>query len=131
MLTWWEGVVDKQGYGAGEGVIVDTTYREIARIRAGHGHTVDLHELILTPQGTALVTCRPQIVPADLSSIGGPRNGTVFESIIQEIDVATGRSCLSGVALTTFPSPTATRLRAACATTCTSTRSTSCPTATS
>lgn len=91
VLTWWEGVVDKQGYGAGEGVIVDTTYREIARIRAGHGHSVDLHELILTPQGTALVTCRPQIVPADLSSIGGPRNGTVFESIIQEIDVATGR----------------------------------------
>ena len=35
VLTWWEGVVDKQGYGAGEGVIVDTTYREIARIRAG------------------------------------------------------------------------------------------------
>lgn len=91
VLTWWEGVVDKQGYGAGEGVIVDTSYRELARIRAGHGHTVDLHEFMLTPQGTALVTCRPQIVPADLSSIGGPLKGTAFESIIQEIDVVSGR----------------------------------------
>ncbi len=91
VLTWWEGVVDKQGYGAGEGVIVDTAYREVTRVRAGYGHTADLHEFALTPQGTALITCRPQIVPADLSSIGGPGNGTVFESIIQEIDVATGR----------------------------------------
>jgi hypothetical protein len=28
---------------------------------------------------------------ADLSSIGGPRNGTVSDSIVQEIDVKTGR----------------------------------------
>ena len=91
VLTWWEGVVDKQGYGHGEGVIVDRAYREVARIRAVNGHTVDLHEFLLTPEGTALITCRPPIVRADLSTIGGPRHGTVYESIIQEIDVRTGR----------------------------------------
>jgi hypothetical protein len=91
VLTWWEGVVDKQGYGRGEGVIVDRAYREIARIRAVGGHTVDLHEFLLTPEGTALVTCRPPIVHADVSAIGGPQHGTVYESIVQEIDVRTGR----------------------------------------
>ncbi len=91
VLTWWEGVVDKQGYGAGEGVIVDRSYREVARIRAVNGHTVDLHEFLLTPEGTALITCRPPIVRADVSAIGGPRKGTVYESIVQEIDVRTGR----------------------------------------
>ncbi len=91
VLTWWEGVVDKQGYGHGEGVIVDRSYREVARIRAVNGHTADLHEFLLTPEGTALITCRPPIVAADLSTIGGPRHGTVYESIIQEIDVRTGR----------------------------------------
>jgi hypothetical protein len=91
VVTWWEGVVDKQGYGRGEGVIVDRSYNEVARIRAVNGHTADLHEFLLTPEGTALITCRPPIVHADVSAIGGPRHGTVYESIVQEIDVRTGR----------------------------------------
>jgi len=91
VLVRWEGPVVDPGFGRGEGVIVDTSYREIARIRAGNGRKIDLHELILTQQGTALFTCYPEVVPADLSSIGGPRNGRVQESIIQEVDVATGR----------------------------------------
>jgi Arylsulfotransferase (ASST) len=94
VLTWWEGVVDKQGYGQGEGVIVDRFYREVARVRAVNGHTVDLHEFLLTPEGTALVTCRPAITRADVGAIGGPRNGTVYDSIVQEIDVRTGRLLL-------------------------------------
>lgn len=91
VLTWWEGRTDALGYGHGEGVIVDSAYREVARIRAGEGRSVDMHELVLSPQGTALVTCYPAIVPADLRSIGGPRDGTVLESIIQEIEIASGR----------------------------------------
>jgi hypothetical protein len=94
VLTWWEGRVIAPGYGRGEGVIVDSSYREVARVRAANGRHVDLHEFVLTPQGTALVTCYPQTVPADLSSVGGPRNGQVSESIIQEIDVHTGRLLL-------------------------------------
>jgi hypothetical protein len=91
VLTWWEGTVDKQGYGHGEAVIVDSRYREIARFRGGGGRPVDLHELVLTPQGTALMTCYPEIVSADLSGVGGPRDGTVFESILQEVEVPSGR----------------------------------------
>ena len=44
----------------------------------------------MTPQGTALITIYHG-VPYDLSSVGGPKDGTVVDGIVQEIDVATGR----------------------------------------
>jgi hypothetical protein len=72
-------------------VILDSSYRQIARVRAARGRHIDLHEFLLTPQGTALVTCFPEYVPADLSSVGGPRQGHLYDSIIQEIDIRTGR----------------------------------------
>jgi hypothetical protein len=88
VLTWWEGSTSGD---YGEGVIIDSAYREIARVRAGNGHRVDPHELVLTSQGTALITCSPAVVQADLSSVGGPKDGRVYESILQEVDVKTGR----------------------------------------
>jgi hypothetical protein len=91
MLTWWEGRVSKIGYGRGEGVIADTSYREIARIRGVNGRLADMHELLLTPEGTALFTCYPDRVHADLSVINGPKSYPVLESIIQEVDIASGR----------------------------------------
>ncbi|MDQ6816993.1 MAG: arylsulfotransferase family protein [Actinomycetota bacterium] len=94
VLTWWEGTVIAPGYGKGVGVIVDSSYREVARVRAANGRHIDLHEFVLTPQGTALFTCFPQTVPADLSGLGGARDGRVLESIIQEVDVHTGRLLL-------------------------------------
>lgn len=93
VLTWWQGKV-VTGYGQGEGLILDASYREVARVRAARGRTADLHEFLLTPQGTALITCFPDTVAADLSSLGGPKEGHVLDSIVQEIDVATGRLLL-------------------------------------
>jgi hypothetical protein len=92
VLTWWEGyVLSPIGFGHGEGVIVDTSYRELGRVRAANGRQADVHEFRLTPEGTALLTCYPETVQVDLSQIGGPRDGRVLESIIQEVDVRTGR----------------------------------------
>jgi hypothetical protein len=91
VLTWWEGQVTLSGFGQGEGVIMDTSYREIARVRAARGRAIDMHEFVLTPQGTALFTCCPEAVRADLTSIGGPPDGTALEGVIQEVDVASGR----------------------------------------
>ncbi len=93
VLTWWQGKVIT-GYGQGEGVIVDTSYREIARVRAARGRHADLHEFLITPQGTALITCFPESVRADLSHVGGPKQGRALDSIIQEIDIASGRLLL-------------------------------------
>jgi hypothetical protein len=88
VLTWWEGRVSKTGVGVGRYVVADSSYRTIAAFRAGHSLDGDLHEFLLTPRGTALITVyRP--VPRDLTSVGGPRQGWAYDSIVQEIDVAT------------------------------------------
>jgi len=89
VLTWWEGIV-VQGHGIGEYVIFDASYREIARVRAGNGFRGDLHEFLISPQDTALLTA---YVPArmDLSPIGGPEQGSVWDGIAQEVDIETGR----------------------------------------
>lgn len=91
VMAWWEGKILQSGYGQGEAVVLDHAYREVARVRAAGGRSMDLHALILTPEGTALFTCYPEIVPIDLSSIGGPRNSQIVGSIIQEVDIASGR----------------------------------------
>jgi Arylsulfotransferase (ASST) len=90
VLTWWQGVISNLGTGEGEGVIVDETYSTVAHVRAGNGLEADVHELLLTANGTALITVYNQ-VQADLTSVGGPVSGAVLDSIIQEIDVQTGR----------------------------------------
>jgi hypothetical protein len=104
VLSWWEGEVDiVLGYGRGHAVIVDSSYRSLAQVRAGNGRRADLHELLLTPEGTALLTCYPETVRADLSSIGGARDGRALQSIIQEIDVRTGRVLLEWRSLDHIP----------------------------
>ena len=54
VLTWWQGRLIG-GEGRGEGVIYDTSYRPVRRVRAGNGLSADRHEFELTPRGTALL----------------------------------------------------------------------------
>src|SRR5918998_683740 len=88
VLTWWEGVV-VAGHGVGEYVIFDDSYRELARVRAGNGFDGDLHEFLITPRDTALLTAY-EAVPADLSSAGGTEYGSAWDGILQELDIETG-----------------------------------------
>ncbi|HVU79282.1 MAG TPA: arylsulfotransferase family protein [Gaiellaceae bacterium] len=90
VLTWWQGTVSKAGIGKGEDEIYDASYHHIATIRAANGLEADLHEFQLTPRGTAFLTVYNP-VPADLTSVGGPKDGWVQDSVVQEIDVATGK----------------------------------------
>lgn len=90
VLTYWVGQIDS-GIGYGEGHVLDSTYKEIARITAPRGLEVDLHELTLTSRGTALVTAY-RVRPADLRPVGGPKDGSVQDGMILEIDVATGKT---------------------------------------
>ena len=85
VLTWWQGIVPES-----VDVIADSSYHVVARVRAGNGLQVDGHEFLLTPQGTALITIFHN-VPYDLSSLGGSKDGTVIEGVVEELDVATGR----------------------------------------
>jgi hypothetical protein len=91
VLTWWQGKLVPPGYGTrGEDVIVNQAYQRIATVRGAEGYSADLHEFQLTKSGTALITAFSP-VKADLSSVGGPRNGRVLDSVVQEVDVRTGR----------------------------------------
>ena len=103
VLTWWEGKMTLQGYGRGEGVILDSSYRELARVRAANGRHIDVHEFLLTPQGTALFVCYPESVIADLSPYGGPTNAAIQQSIIQEVDVQSGQLLLEWKSLDHIP----------------------------
>jgi hypothetical protein len=89
VLTWWQGAFDPAGFGRGTGYIADGSYRVIATVNAANGAATDLHELVLTTAGTALITA---YVPstADLGALGGPSGGAVYAGVVQEIDVATG-----------------------------------------
>jgi len=89
VLTWWRGRADK-GVGDGYYVIMDDSYREVAHVTAGNGLAGDIHEFLLTPRNTALLTVYRRM-PRDLSSVDGPREGTIFEGVVQEVDVASGK----------------------------------------
>ncbi len=89
VLTWWRGKSEK-GVGDGYYVIVDQSYNEIARVYAGNGLAGDIHEFLITPQDTAYISIYRR-VPMDLSALGGPSDSSIWEGVIQEVDIATGR----------------------------------------
>jgi hypothetical protein len=92
VLTWWEGDIEL-GHGVGEYVIADSSYQTVRRVQAANGLRGDLHEFVITPRDTALLTSYV-VTDADLSSVGGPRHGTIQDAIFQEIDLASGKLLL-------------------------------------
>lgn len=89
VLTWWQGRVLRVGFGQGEDLIYDSSYRPVTKVRAGNGYHADLHEIRLTPQGTAWID-EFDPIKLNLSSLHGQSKGILSDSIIQEIDVKTG-----------------------------------------
>jgi hypothetical protein len=87
VLTWWEGL--HTGHGQGEYVILDGSYREITRVRAGNGYEGDHHEFFITPEDTALITIYNK-VPGDSIPTGDPVDANVLDGIVQELDIETG-----------------------------------------
>ena len=87
VLTWWEGT--HQGFGDGEYVIFDDSYKEIARFPAGNGLKGDHHEFLISSRDTALVTIYAE-TPMDLSPYGGPADARVMDGVVQELDIETG-----------------------------------------
>lgn len=77
-------------YGGGTDWIFNHNYQPIAKVNAGNGYTMGIHEFQLTPQGTALITVNKH-VPWNLSSVGGPKRGTLIDNAIQEINISTGQ----------------------------------------
>ena len=90
VLTWWRGHVSNVGVGDGWYVIYDTSYRPVAEVRPGNGLVGDVHEFLITKNNTALFTVYHRL-PLDLSSVGGPKEGKIWDGIVQEVDIRTGR----------------------------------------
>lgn len=101
VLTWWEGNIEL-GHGVGEYVIADTSYRTVRRVQASSGLRGDLHEFVITPRDTALLTSYV-VTNADLSAVGGSRAGTIQDAIFQEIDLASGELLLEWHSLDHIP----------------------------
>ena len=89
VLTWWQGRILEVGFGQGEDLIYNTSYQHVATIFAGNGYHADLHEVLITPQGTAWIDMFDPI-HMNLTSAGGESNGVITDSVVQEIDIKTG-----------------------------------------
>jgi len=89
VLTWWQGRVLSLGFGQGVDEIYSSTYQPLAHVSAGNGYKADLHEFLLSAQGTAWIDAFDP-VQMNLTSMGGSAHAVVNDSIVQEIDVKTG-----------------------------------------
>jgi hypothetical protein len=86
VLTWWHG----GSASTAADVIMDRHYHTVAVVRAAHGYWTDPHDFLITPQGTAWLVAQAP-AKANLTRVGGPRDGTGADSIIQEVDIASGK----------------------------------------
>jgi hypothetical protein len=89
VLTWWQDPLIADGSKTAGEVIANSAYQTIAVVRAGNGYQPDLHEFQIAPQDTAWITVYDAI-DCNLSSVGGPKDGAVADTLLQEIDLKTG-----------------------------------------
>lgn len=101
VLPWWHGRIP-YSHGYGSVTVFDDHYGFLTEVHAGNAEEVDLHEVTLTDRDTALViTYSTQ--PADLTGLGGPSDGWVFEGVVQEIEIATGAVTMEWRSLEDIP----------------------------
>lgn len=81
VLTWWRGR-SEDGARLGRYSIYDSSYRLIKSVRPGNGLAGDMHEFMITPQNTVMMTLSNRV------RVKGRR---VLEGAFQEIDLLTGR----------------------------------------
>ena len=102
ILTYWSGVGTagaNAGHGYGSVTFLDDTYSEILNVCPRFGLVTpgnvrypceaDIHESFLTDRDTLLVTAY-NVTQTDLTSIGGPADGWVFDSLFFELDPRNG-----------------------------------------
>ncbi|MHB8242043.1 MAG: arylsulfotransferase family protein [Solirubrobacteraceae bacterium] len=88
-LTWWRGRVLSLGFGQGEDIVMDSSYKTVARIPGGNGLKADLHDFQIEPHDVAFITAFNPIL-CNLKPIKGSSGGTIVDTAIQEVDMHTG-----------------------------------------
>ncbi|TKX24735.1 hypothetical protein C1H76_2910 [Elsinoe australis] len=90
-LSYWTGDDKIRGHGSGEWVVLNSSYEEQGRVKALNGLTADLHELVITPDRTALITVYEarQVDRTDLNDLNSTLNNMyMWDCLFQEIDIA-------------------------------------------
>jgi hypothetical protein len=103
VLTYWRGTNGvNPGYGSGSDYIVDQHYRVLQVVTPGCSGMADMHEFLLTPNNTALVTCY-DLTRVDARSMGGSANQAVLNGVVQEIDLNTHKAVFTWRSLAHVP----------------------------
>ncbi|TGJ82944.1 hypothetical protein E0Z10_g5821 [Xylaria hypoxylon] len=88
-LTFWSGF-DQKGHGTGGGVMLDPNYNIFKNLTTtGLITGADSHDFKMTSDGGAIMN-NYHTIYTDLTSIGGPDNGTLLDCAFQEVDIETG-----------------------------------------
>ncbi len=102
VLGWWQGQITSTGNTeSGTDVIVNQHYKTIATITGKNGWLITLHELAI--RGNDVWVTANKNLPMNLSPWGGPYNGSIVDSAVQEYDLKTGRLLYSWDALKHIP----------------------------
>lgn len=88
-LSYWVGDDHMRGHGAGTYYLLDDSYQPAFTINAAGGLNADLHELVITPEGTALITVYEPYTSPDIVAQSGAPDYYIWDSLFQEIDIAT------------------------------------------
>jgi EmrB/QacA subfamily drug resistance transporter len=89
-LSWWQGRITSTGDTiSGEDVVVNQHYQKIATLKATNGWVLTLHEMLI--QGNNAWVTANKNVPANLGAYGGPYNGAIIDSAVQEYNLKTGK----------------------------------------
>ncbi|GAB7366789.1 hypothetical protein MBLNU230_g0740t1 [Neophaeotheca triangularis] len=99
-LTFWLGDDRIRGHGSGSYYMLNASYDIVYQVGAVNGLSADLHEFLITPEGTALMTMY-EIVPSpsDLSEFrkfdeeknkNDKEPNWIWDCLFQEVDIETG-----------------------------------------
>ena len=102
VLTFWRGDTITPYYGAGEFVLLNEEYQEVASVTTHGVIAADYHDGTITDHGTALLIGH-RLVQRDLSARGGPTHAWVADGIVQEVDIATGKVLFQWDSLSHIP----------------------------
>jgi len=102
-LSWWQGVVSRTGITKkGTLVVLDQSYRSIAKIVAPSPWVISLHDAVV--QGTDVwVTAYRSVPNQNLKPYGGASKATVYDAAFQKYDLTTGKLVSTWDALTHVP----------------------------
>ncbi|KAF2766214.1 hypothetical protein EJ03DRAFT_338494 [Teratosphaeria nubilosa] len=97
VLTFWLGDDRIRGHGSGWYYVLNSSYHLIKQVEAAGGLAADLHEFLITPEGTALMTMY-QMMPHDVTEFRefDPENpddhdpNWMWDCLFQEVDMETG-----------------------------------------